>query len=381
MTALAEYARLEAPARYFDGVSGRPVEVMVSFGERSLVIMGFDGQAVAHWPLATLKAMSEPGEPTLRLAPDLDSDERLAIADAEMARAIEAVSPGLRKRPGDRRGIGRALAWSGAAIGAVLLLVFVILPGLAGQLPTLIPPERERQLGDALVMQMRDLLSLGEREVQFCQEREGIAALERMAARLDGAVDLPTGLRVSVIDHPMVNALAAPGGRVLLFRGLIEDAASPEEVAGVLAHEMGHVLHRDPTVGVLRSAGTAGILGLMVGDVFGAAIVVAGSEALLNASYQREVEARADRTAVAILRDAGLPATPFAGFFRRLAERYGASQGVLDYLASHPALDSRAEAAAAGDTLGGGAFEPALDDAGWLALREICAERSPRLRD
>ncbi len=378
MTALKQYARLEAAARYFDGQSGRPLDVLVSFGERSLVIIGFDDAAKGHWPLATLKAVSDRGDPTIQLVPDLQSDERLVIQDAEMIRAIERVCPGLRKKPADKKGIRRAVFWSGAAIGAVLLLVFVILPALAGRLAPFIPPEKERALGDALVLQIRDLLSLGGSEIGFCNAPDGQAALSEMTARLNGAADLPAELGVAVMDHSMINALAAPGGRVVLFRGLIEDAESPEEVAGVLAHEMGHVLHRDPTVGVLRSAGTAGILGMMVGDVFGATIIVAGSEVLLNARYQRDVEARADRAAVEILERAGLPSTPFAAFFRRLADRFGGSQGLLDYLSSHPALGERAEAAAAADQIGTAAFEPVLDDAQWLALREICAETSER---
>ncbi|GMG82539.1 M48 family metallopeptidase [Paralimibaculum aggregatum] len=374
MTALAKYARLEAPGRFFDGISSRPLEVMVSFGARSLVIMGFDGVAVAHWPLATLKAMSDRGDRAVQLAPDLQSDERLVIEEPEMIRAIEAVCPGLRRKPADRRGISRAVLWGGGALAAVLLLVFVILPGLASQLAVLIPPERERQLGDTLVLQVRDLLSLGEGEHDFCTEPAGLAALAAMVARLEAAAPaLPADLEVIVLDHPLTNAFAAPGGRIVIFRGLIDDAETPEEVAGVLAHEIGHVLYRDPTVGVLRSAGTAGVFGLLVGDVFGAAIVVAGSEALLNARYQREAEARADATALAILREAGLPATPLSAFFRRLSQRYGKSNAMLGYFASHPALGDRAEAAEQGDSLDGSAFDPVLDDAGWIALGQICS--------
>ncbi len=378
MTALEKYARLEAAARYFDGRSGRPREVMVSFGERSLVILGFDDAAVAHWPLATLKAVSDRGDATLQVAPDLESEERLVTQDREMIRAIEAVCPGLRHRPADRTGIRRAALWSGAAFGAVLLLVFVILPGLAERLAPLIPPEQERQLGNAVVIQMSELLGFRSDGVGFCRAEAGEAALAQMAARLDAVVDLPAELAVAVMDHNMTNAFAAPGGRVVLFRGLIEGAESPEEVAGVLAHELGHVLHRDPTVVLLRSAGTAGILGMMVGDVFGATIVVAGSEALLNARYRREVEARADRVAIEMLERAGLPSLPFAAFFRRLAEQYGGDPGVLGYLASHPALDSRVRAATEGDTVGSERYDPALDDAAWLQLREICAATAPR---
>jgi predicted Zn-dependent protease len=170
-----------------------------------------------------------------------------------------------------------------------------------------------------------------------------------------------------------VNAVAVPGGRILLFRGLIEHAESAEEVAGVLAHELGHVVHRDPTVEALRAAGSAGILGLLVGDVVGAGIVVAASEAVLNASYRREAEARADDTAIRLLAEAGLPSGPFADFFRRMRARYGEVRGVFRYFASHPALEARAERAEAGDAVAGGDYEPVLGPAEWRALRGICS--------
>lgn len=376
MTALSRYARLEAPARYFDGVSARPADVLVSFGEHSLVIMGYDGVAVAHWALASLKARSAPGDLSMQVTPEGGSDERLLIEDAEMIQAIEAVCPGLwRRDKSERRGIGRTLAYVVAAVGATVLLVTVILPRLAEQLAVFVPPEQEALLGDAVVGQLQSILAYGDGgRPGFCSEGEGQEALAAMEARLTTGLELPYPLRVSVLDHEMVNAFAVPGGRIVLFRGLIESAETPEEVAGVLAHEMGHVIHRDPTVGVLRSASTAGILGLMVGDVFGAAVVVAAAEAVRNASYQQDVENRADQEAIRILARAGLPSEPFAAFFRRLADKYGGDMGVLDYLASHPALNDRAERASAGDTLGGGRFDPVVSDKGWIALQQICAK-------
>ncbi|MEM1343521.1 MAG: M48 family metalloprotease, partial [Pseudomonadota bacterium] len=111
-----------------------------------------------------------------------------------------------------------------------------------------------------------------------------------------------------------------------------------------------------------------------VGDVFGVAIVVAASEAVLSASYQREAEARADETAFDILAEAGLPSDPFARFFERLVERYGASQGVMEYLSSHPPLGTRAERAAAADDNRPASFRPVLSDREWIALRNICTQ-------
>lgn len=381
MTALAKYAKLEAIARYFDGQSAAPREVVLSFGERSLTIMGMDEVVIAHWPLASLRAVGQRSASSVQLVPQHDSDERLVLSDRPMLEAIGEVCPDLYHRPIDHRGVRRAVVWAGSAVAAVTLIVFVLVPALAAQLAELIPPKREQQLGDAVVGQLQSLLALaGEKKPELCDNAEGRAALRHMAERLDPNPELPYPLRVDVIDHGLVNAVALPGGRILVFRGLIDAADNPEEVAGVLAHEIGHVVYRDPTREALRAAGTAGIVGLLLGDVFGASIAVVASDAVLNASYQREAEARADETAYRLLGAADLPSRPFADFFLKMREEYGDTPEALKLIASHPGLEERARRAAAADKIGDEPYDPVLKDRDWVALRGICADGLPRVR-
>jgi predicted Zn-dependent protease len=261
------------------------------------------------------------------------------------------------------------------------MIVFFLIPALAGQLALLVPPEREQQLGDAVVEQLQSLLELaGDKRPELCDTPSGLAALDRMVTRLAPDLEMPYPLRVGVIDHGLVNAVAVPGGRILVFRGLIDAASNPEEVAGVLAHEIGHVVYRDPTREALRAAGTAGVVGLLLGDVFGASVVVVASDAVINASYQREAEARADETAYRLLAEAELPSKPFAGFFKKMKEKYGDMPTALKLFSSHPGLEERAHRAAEADLIGDGAYEPVIDDQDWVALRGICQNGLPKVR-
>jgi predicted Zn-dependent protease len=191
---------------------------------------------------------------------------------------------------------------------------------------------------------------------------------------------MPYPLRVGVIDHSLVNAIAVPGGRVLIFRGLLDASSNPEEVAGVLAHEIGHVVSRDPTREALRAAGTAGVVGLLLGDVFGASIAVVATDAVINASYQRDAEKRADETAYRLLAEAELPTQPFASFFKKMKDKYGETPDFLKLFASHPGLQERAERAAAADRVGEGPYEPVIEDQDWVALRGICQDGLPTVR-
>ena len=376
MTALDDYAKLEAAARYFDGVSARPREVVLSFGERTLMIVGYDDLPIAHWPLASLRGVGDPGGRVTQLVPDLASDERVALDDPEMIDAINRVCPNLYHRPPSRRKLRRVAVWSAAALASVALILLILIPALADRLAVYVPPEREQALGDAIAAKIGDILG-GDAgsPTLVCTAPEGTRALERMVGRLTPPSGLPYPLRVSVIDNPLVNAVALPGGRVLVFRGLLEVAETPEEVAGVLAHEFGHVINRDPTRGVLRAAGTAGIIGIMLGDVFGASVIAAASDAILNAKHQREAEILADEAAYRSLASAGLPSRSFARFFERLDAQHGAVAGPLRYVASHPGAAGRAERAAAADTIGDGTFTPVLTDRDWIALGNICDQK------
>ncbi len=381
MTALAKYAKLEAEARYFDGDSAQPRNVVLCFGERSLVIMEFNEVVLAHWPLASLRAVGLRRDSAVQLVPHGDSDERLVLSDRHMLEAIAKVCPDLHHRPVDRKGVGRALLWAGGAVTSLALIVFVLVPALAGWLAVLIPPEREQQLGDAVVEQLQSIMELatGSRPLT-CDHKAGQAALERMVARLGTDLGLPYPLRVGVIDHEMINAFAVPGGRIVIMRGLLTAAGNPEEVAGVLAHEIGHVVYHDPTRAALRAAGTAGILGLLLGDVFGAGIIVVATDAVVNASYQRDAETRADEIAYNLLAEAELPSRPFADFFIKLRKKHGEMDGILKLLANHPGLEGRAQRAAAADRIGDGPYEPVLSDQDWIALRGICQGGLPTVR-
>ena len=79
----------------------------------------------------------------------------------------------------------------------------------------------------------------------------------------------PYTFRVHVVNRPLVNALAVPGGHVVVFRGLLQRTSTPEEMAGVMAHELQHVLRRHATRAVIQGVSTGLLLMALTGDVTG----------------------------------------------------------------------------------------------------------------
>ena len=214
----------------------------------------------------------------------------------------------------------------------------------------------------------------GEDRPALCTAGAGHAALEALVRRLAPG-DSPYDFRVRVVDLEMNNAFALPGGQILVTRGLLRFAESPDEVAGVLAHEMGHVLHRHTTAAIIEGLGLAFLFGVLLGD-FGAGAVGWTGEYLVGATFRREAEAEADGSALDLLARAGLRSRGLADFFERLERESGETPSYLHLLSTHPTNESRRRrfaSAAANAT----ADAPSLGEADWRSLREICKERRP----
>ncbi|HHS94395.1 MAG TPA: M48 family metallopeptidase, partial [Rhodobacterales bacterium] len=181
----------------------------------------------------------------------------------------------------------------------------------------------------------------------------------------------PYPVKVTVLDHDLINAFTLPGGRIILFRGLIEAAQTPEEVAAVLAHEIGHAVHRDPPRDALRTAGSIGVLGLLFGDFAGGTAVLYLANSLINAKYSQAAESGADAYAHKLLTEAGLSPAALGAMFVRLREESGDTSGMVAHFSAHPTLAKRIEASMAAAE-GVTARAPVLSPSQWAALRNIC---------
>lgn len=147
---------------------------------------------------------------------------------------------------------------------------------------------------------------------------------------------------VKVFHSADVNAFCLPGGRIVVFTGLLKKAKSPEQVAGVLSHEMAHAIKRHGLQQVTQSLGIVVAFELMIGDVGGlvALAVELGKNAALT-SYSREYEIEADVTGVRMLHAAGLDPLALAGFFEMLRDEGKDVPAAIAWLSTHPQHEIR----------------------------------------
>ena len=354
---------------FFDGSQAQAVKIELSIDEETQALVGQcpNGKMI-RWPLTDIREVpDQAGQDQLVIRRAKDPVQRIVLPD----RLLTVRLPNRTKRaPMTRR--GPLLAWATAAVASVALIIFVLVPALANQLARFIPPEGERALGQVTLEQIRSALDqTGLNPVPICDDPEGLEALAKMEARLLDVLPQTQDLTVSVLDHEMINAFALPGNYVVFFRGLIDKAQTPDEVAAVFAHEIGHVVTRDPTRHALRSAGSLGVLGLVFGDFAGGAAVLFLAERLIEAKYSQEAEATADVFAHTVLRDAQIAPSALATMFERLQKSGGETGPFLAHFLSHPSLGDRIAAAKDATPVGFDAV-PILSAQEWRALRNIC---------
>ena len=364
-------------ARYFDGRLAQRRQVFVSLDAQNqrLIIHDHSGAELDIWPLETLRRLHDDAGIGLVLRSGaVDPGEaRLVLSNARAIAAIKAACPNLSKTTVAGRTWGKIAVWLGASATALALMIFGIVPALAGRLAVFIPPEREARVGSAVLRQIELILSKEEAGVWHCTNPKGQAALEHMVQALQHGQEFPYAIQVGVVDHKMINAFALPGGHIIVMRGLIEMSETPEQLAAVMAHELGHVAQRDPIVQALRAAGTAGLLSLVLGDATGGTVLALIGERLITAKNSRDVEARADDFALAQLAKAGVSPEALAEFFELLLQQMRDPDFDMGWISSHPPSVSRAaHARAAVQTAQN--YNKSVSSEEWQAIQQICAK-------
>jgi Zn-dependent protease with chaperone function len=359
---------------YFDGVTSTRRGVTVTLAPSSLRISAQDGALLAEWPFGEIEGLDAPDN-VLRLGRRGNATlERLEILDPAFAAEIDTRAS-LVDRTGSlqRRQRIRVIGWSLAATVSLLLVAWFGVPAIAARLTPLLPPAAERKLGDAVNIQVRGMLDQHKAGASFdCgtapSETAGRAALDKMLRRLEAAAALALPLRANVVRRDEANAVALPGGQVYVFRGLIAKADTADEVAGVIAHEIGHVAHRDGTKAVLQGAGLSFLFGMLLGDFVGGGAVVFAAKTVLQSSYSREAETEADAYGADLMNRAGGDTHALATMLDKIG---GATEPGMTILLNHP--ETKARVAAINKLAATRPSSTFLDAGEWAALKTICA--------
>ncbi len=327
--------------QYLDGKTSSPREAVIRPLKDGLRIE-LEGGDTRVWPYLEIHQVqgNYAGEP-VRLERGEGITEALTVSDTEFLNSLRAKARGQAGRfhnPGFR--LARLWLTLFAAL-ATLALSFAAylwgIPALAEKAAAHVPVSWEEGLGKSTLDQLVPA------ETRLHDPAMDQAIWKIVAKLISTLRECPYRFQVTVCDLPIVNAFALPGGNIVVFRGLLEQTRSSEELAGVLAHEMQHVLKRHTTRRLIQESSTGLLISALSGDMAGSmafGVKSAGNLALMK--YSRDEEAEADREGMKMILASGIDPKGMIGFFEKIKEEEKMPQ-YLKFVSDHPATGDRIE--------------------------------------
>lgn len=311
---------------HVEGCSPETDGITVPFSSLTVSVGGLDhDQLVLRWG-------KEPSTLTLYVKDSVLIKDFREAAPPELTHHFDAAAAKVRQARTHRR---RTWGIVVGSLGALALFLWLGSDWLVEFAVSRIPIEWEQKLGESAY---RDFLA----QQDVMKEGPAVAAVNEMTQRLTSRVtNNPYTFEVTVVKSDVVNAFALPGGYVVVFTGLMKKAESGEEVAGVLSHEVNHVLQRHGLDRIVKTLGLMAVVRILVGDPQGLAGLMkqVGLE-LVTLKFGRAQETEADLTGLQLLQRAKIDPAGMIRFFERLSER---DQGQTEWLSTHPMSATRAE--------------------------------------
>jgi beta-barrel assembly-enhancing protease len=315
-------------AIFFDGETAHDQAVNVERVGNELHFQG-EHTSLTRWSISGLHPIDppSPGQP-FRLTHDSQKGSRLILRDDAFINDLIANNSAL-KGGYSWRHLRQVLGWTAGGLAVAAALGWLAISFLPQELAHLLPDSWRNRVGEQIVSSLVE-------KAKKCETPAATGAWSAMIAKLaEGNSSLPP-ISVSVYDLPIMNAFAAPGGRIVFTRQLLQEAETPDEVVGVLAHEIGHVAHLHPESQMVRLAG----LQILISAVSnGGSGEWAGNIAALAAifRYSRDAEREADEYARSTMAAASIDPTGLKHFFERvLKQEKGISSSTQTPSATEP---------------------------------------------
>ncbi|MCZ6753195.1 MAG: M48 family metallopeptidase [Acidobacteria bacterium] len=364
---------------YFDGRTASRQRVTITVTGNALHVVKQDGKQSGPdlwWPYEEIRQTQGfySGE-QVRLEKGDELPEAIVVDDDAFLAAIHQIAPDAPARfhnPAHRSHRFQFLLLAGAGtILVVWALYFWGIPVLADQAAARVPVSWEEQLGRAVVGEMAPV-------DKRCADPERIGALNQIVFALtvtSPEPDSPYTFVITVVDDPAVNAFAAPGGQIVIYQGLLEKTENPEEMAGVLAHEIQHIVQRHATKALFREMSMSVLLAAAVGDASGLATVLGAAQTIGALRYRRRDEAEADREGMKAVQAAGIDPMGMIRFLNKLEESSGDMPRAAEYFSTHPLTRNRIEQLSRLAAQADYTPVPLLPGYQWAEMGKICDEQ------
>lgn len=327
------------PASRFDGRHADAVPVRLRVEHHDLIVETADGVVLDYEQLGHV-VVSEPFDHTPRLI-GLPNGITLEVYDGDGGLTGALQQAGVRLPLAvrlQRHWLG-VVAILAAFVGLLAVGYVRGLPAAARWAAFLLPPRLEHRMGEQFLVVLDKHHFRGTR----LEPQRRAQITERFArAAAAAAPGVTYRLEFRAAGKNEINAMALPGGIIVMLDGLL-NVVEDDEALAVLGHELGHVIAKHSTRQIFQSVGVGTLAGLLWGDFSGVAASVPVALGVLR--YSREFELEADDFAVMLLKTQDLSAEPLYDFFLRMLEEEHKQRraDIPIFLSSHPSTKERLE--------------------------------------
>ena len=327
--------------KYLDGLSSRPLSVQVQFYKNYIEILGTANAVIETWDIDEIKNIDFTGSKTVHLNYGSFPEKNL-ILESDMAfETIKVLYPQLNR---DNmyfhllKGNRLKIFFYGilSLISVLLIYLFVVAPYIAVKIVDVIPQKQEIVLGNKMFESIEKFSDV---------DNDFSLRLNEFYTETKFKSKYP--VEIVYIDEALVNAYAVPGGKIVVYRGLIEKMNDWKQLAGLLAHELAHVDKRHSLKSLSRSLSIYLAVSVLTTDLSGASTVLIDNAFKLNElSHSRSFEKEADDTGFDYLVENNINPVGMVELFEKIEKEESMvlnekSRKVLRYISTHPLTEER----------------------------------------
>jgi predicted Zn-dependent protease len=360
-------------AYYFDGINPIKHEVNITITRDGLKIQKLKDGTYFWWNLSETKQTNDIyADREIKLEKGDNIPEILIIKDLSFIESLKKISPHFQTKfqttASRSKWLKTILYLSIASIITIIVLYKWLLPSLTELIAQKIPVSWEVKLG-------KNYKEYFVSEFGTCEEKELSDKIEHIKDKLVKTINKTDyNYNVTILNFEMVNAFALPGGEIIIFKGLIEKASRPEELAGVMAHEIQHIEQRHTTKILIKDKSFEILMSAISGDTGGVDYALKAAKTLGGLAYRRSEESSADTEGIKMLVNARIDPYGLIDFFKTMKKEYGNMPDIFKYISTHPDTEDRIEKL--DSMIKGYSFKPQklLPDVNWEKTKMLCSE-------
>ncbi len=319
--------------KYFDGKSSAGYAAKIQLNSFGIQISYTDGQSgnSIEWTPDKIHANDFSSNQKIYLKYGEYPFQYLEVNDPRFVSELKESFPNAKFHKGAYNflfstGVMGLVALAMAFIGLLALTYFYILPAVGEHVAATVPIEWEKKLGDASFDKMVEGEKIDEANSKRMNE-----FFQQLHYKSDYKIE------VVVVKDKIVNAFALPGGKIIVYEGILRTMNDSKKLAALLSHEFSHVQLRHSTKNLFRSLSSYMLLSVIFGDASGlTAVVIQNANQLKQLGYSRSLEEEADKNGLKLMKERHLDPAGMEGLFRALKKEEGNAGDVPEFLSTHP---------------------------------------------